>query len=537
MMDLQKKNRLHERILLLMTFGCIMAYLGTFAVLNLLGFTKFCDPDMYGDTLVSKLMWEQKTLFPQGWFFGNQLYVIATPVLAALFYGITGNTNTAMILATEVMTLLILVSFFYLMRSFTKDWLTQLVGCLLLLASVIAPHGPKESFNVQLFFLQASYYSCYTITLFVVFGDYVRSFQSRKLRIPVWILALALSFATGMQSLRQTVIAVLPILAYELFLALRKLLAKTHWSKEDLNHLIRAGSYAAANLAGVWFIKLLHVPQKTIFGETARIYPKYWGVRLSYAWTAFKDLTAMTFPNQAEFSPYFGVFCAFCLILAAAALILWLIRIRHQENALEMSWLLCLVGMVGVVLSSVLLNVVIRPIYMFTWFPLVALSGIILLKRLPPLLKKAAVVVVCVLCLGNLYFSYIPYVEVALWSAPSDGEQMCQWAMGEGYEYVYGDWYSAPDVAAHSGGKLDAGVWVTPNYYQALDFTNATDIYGEEENKKAIYVFYTKDEADSLAAAQERGVTLVKVADFGDLHAYTSPVPLVIPPKDPRTVN
>lgn len=110
---------------------------------------------------------------------------------------------------------------------------------------------------------------------------------------------------------------------------------------------------------------------------------------------------------------------------------------------------------------------------------------------------------------------------------------MCSWALDEGYEYIYGDWYSAPVVAAYAGGQLDAGFWVVPDYFNALGFTNATNIYGEEENQKAVYVFLTENEEDSLLCAQEKGVTLTKVADFGELHAYTSPVPLVNPPAAP----
>ena len=87
---------------------CIMVCLFVFAYINKKRFAVQCDTDMYADMLLAKKMWEQKTLFPEGWVFGNQYYVVATPVLAALFYGLLGNTNTAMICATECMTALIL---------------------------------------------------------------------------------------------------------------------------------------------------------------------------------------------------------------------------------------------------------------------------------------------------------------------------------------------------------------------------------------------------------------------------------------------
>ena len=64
----------------------IAAFLTVFSTINFIGFAWFCTPDMYSDTYVARLMWQEKTLFPESWVFGNQFYVCVTPVLAACFY-------------------------------------------------------------------------------------------------------------------------------------------------------------------------------------------------------------------------------------------------------------------------------------------------------------------------------------------------------------------------------------------------------------------------------------------------------------------
>ena len=92
-----------EKLLTGLTIGVILCFFAVFALINFKCFTYFCEPDMYADTLVARLMWEGKSLFPFAYVFGNQLYVIATPVLAALFYGMGSSQNTAMALATTVM--------------------------------------------------------------------------------------------------------------------------------------------------------------------------------------------------------------------------------------------------------------------------------------------------------------------------------------------------------------------------------------------------------------------------------------------------
>ena len=80
-----------EELLTGLTIGVILCFFAVFAVINFKCFARFCEPDMYADTLVARLMWEGKTLFPFAYVFGNQLYVIATPVVSALFYGLTGS--------------------------------------------------------------------------------------------------------------------------------------------------------------------------------------------------------------------------------------------------------------------------------------------------------------------------------------------------------------------------------------------------------------------------------------------------------------
>ena len=103
-------NQKQERAFSLIIILILLAYFAAFAIVNFAGFAHFSTADMYEDTLVARLMWEQKTLFPANYIFGNQYYVIATPVFAALFYGLTGSMNTAMALATTLMSLLIVLS-------------------------------------------------------------------------------------------------------------------------------------------------------------------------------------------------------------------------------------------------------------------------------------------------------------------------------------------------------------------------------------------------------------------------------------------
>lgn len=522
--------------------------------MNIFGFTLFCDSDTYPDTYISKLMWEQKTVFPQGWIFGNQLYVIATPVLAALFYGLTGSINWAMILATETMSLLIVLSFLWLLRAITKSWLAASSCCLLLVASVIAPSGPYST-NAQLFFLQASYYACYLITLFVVYGDYVRSFQTQKLRPIALGLSMALSFATGMQSLRQTVIMTLPILACECFLALRRLILREKlWGASVRSTFLRAICYAFANIAGVLIVKQVPITQYTIIGDLSPVPLSALSSRLAPILNAFLEISGLIYVGDPTQSWFPGFFALVQFGLCVGGGIVWLSHIKQKKTPLEVCWLLSLVGIIGVCLSSIFFKITIRSIYLFLYYPLVAFSGLLLVQRqnYPPR-KYAAAILLCILSLGNLFFSYRLWAEVALQNSPSlagkafrltraygypsmawdsedhiDAQNMCTWAMEGGYTYLYGNWENVPHIAVHSDGALAAGYWYpTPNIYQLMPYLNLLDIYGEDENAKALYIFTPRDELQGIQLAEEQGISMTKVAEFGQYRAYTSSAPLM----------
>lgn len=526
MTDRMRRKRLVKRGLIFLVLSCIGICLLSYGYLNFAGFERYCNADVYADTQVAMRMWEQKTLFPEGWQFGNQFYVAATPVLAALMYGLTGSINTAMVLATEIMTVLIFLSFLWLLRALTKDILLQLTACLVLLVSNVAPYGPY-SVNSMLFFTQASFYACYLITLFVVLGDYIRASGSEEPRWGAWTLSLVLSFAMGMQSLRQTVVMVLPILCCELFMTARRaLLHKKVWNR---NTLIRSISYALANGAGIVTIRLLDPPNTSIYGQLEAAPMESLLQRLEPVVTALYEITSLNYVQEGASTRNLTIVILGMILLVAAATVLWLLRIHREESASELCWLLLAVGIVGVLLSTVVLNITLRGIYLFMWFPLVACSVILLLEKLPDVLKACLILVICGAGILGFRDSYGIYLQMLNQPGQSQTEQVCQWAMDRGYCYVYGDyWGTVPGIAVYSDGELEAGCWHTPETVFYVEMVNTPqDIYGEAENEKAIYVFTSEDEEAGLRAAEERGVTMQKEAEFGDFRVYTSPVPLM----------
>ena len=512
-----------EKLLTGLTIGVTLCFFAVFAVINFKCFAHFCEPDMYADTLVARLMWEEKTLFPFAYVFGNQLYVIATPVVSALFYGLTGSQNLSMALATTVMSLLVVLSFLWMLKPLVKKR-QSLWAALLMLVSCVFGEKLVNQEQGQLLFIMCSYYACYIITLFVTLGDYLRSRREPSHRWGTLGLVLLLCFATGMQSLRQTCIMVLPILAFQALVLIAGRLRRGSFPwRENRAATGRALAYAAANLAGIMAVKLFDVHQYTIF-DTAS--PDL-GQRLGDIYRACRDISGFCWAGPEH--PFFILMFVFQAALLIYAACLEIRNLRRGGEVSELWWLL-LISVGAVIAAALFTSLSIRSVYLFSYFPLLAVSAALALERLEGAKNTGLVLALCLLALGNLRASYIPSVTEALKGEDEPFREIADWAVERGYELVYGSHSNvAPMVAAWSDGKLISGSWNDETMFKAQEYLNLQNIYAEEDVERAVFVFqdFELDYAFEAAAAGEG--ELIFLGQYGDFYVYTSTVQLMYP--------
>lgn len=524
-------NEKQERTFSLIIILVLLAYFAVFAIVNFAGFAYFCNADMYEDTLIARLMWEQKTLFPENYIFGNQYYIIATPVFAALFYGLTGSMNTAMALATTLMSLLIVLSLGWMIKPYVKSRSIRLAVLLALTAAVYMPYI-LETDEGQLFFVMASYYACYLITFFFLAGDYVRARTDASLRPAALAVSLVLAFCTGMQSLRQTCVSILPILAVEFISALRRLLAHEKlWPRGRRMPLCRALGYTAANIGGVLMMKLLKVPNISIYSDTSVLDGTGLNGKLWRFLAAFRTVSgAECVKNNGGFFVLMFVFFT-ALVIAAAVLL-----VRRAKNAPEgigAYWWLSAMSLLAVVAASFLTTVKLRAIYLFIYYPLLALSAAVVLERAAPKLRRALLIALCVLSAGNIYFSYGDDLRGAFSEGKTTAEEICDYAVENGYELLYGNIsYLTPSAAAYSDGKLTAGCWEDDVIFHAVPYLNAKDIYRRTDYSRALFVFYHGELDAAYTEAAGSGAVLTEVGRVGAYVLCTSSQQLMYPTTD-----
>ena len=104
----------------------------------------FYNFDMYSDQLYARLVSEEGTVFPSDWVFGNQYYVIATPVLAGLLNTLIHNSFISMATASTLMFLLTLAVFAWSFYPFL-DRLSLLVA--MFCSSILFCISPINDFS------------------------------------------------------------------------------------------------------------------------------------------------------------------------------------------------------------------------------------------------------------------------------------------------------------------------------------------------------------------------------------------------------
>lgn len=528
-------------------FGAVMlaviiAYFSAFCVINFGGFERFATGDMYEDTYVAKLFWEQKTLFPYNWVFGNQYYVITTPVLAALFYGLGMTVNTAMATATTVMVLLILVSFLWMLWPFARWW-ECLFGCAMMLAVVMGVYI-VDTTEGQIFYLMCSYYAAYLITLFVVFGAYARCRKgcTYKSFVPMLGVSMVLSFCTGMQSLRQTAVMALPLAIYEIVrwmprapevLGTLKTL-KTQQNTRSLKAVMfrklaqEKGTMLAlgacmANLLGYGLVLLIAPQSVTIYGTLQSQSAEQRLIDLQSALRGFQSVMGLRYLNPENWNGFLG---SFALILVCAVMVALVLRYweRARRDGLFIYLDLCVLSVLVVFVVSVASDIAVRSIYFFVWYALAAIAGVLVFRLTKGLGKAGFAFLMTVFMVINLNVSYGECVKDAKSETLPLEARVADWIMDHGYTIAYGEWNAVTEVAVWTDGKVTAGAWAwTDKLFRPLEYINPLDIYSEEDNKNAIHVLTPESLEASLLHAQMHDVEMIRKAHFVGINGDGEP--------------
>lgn len=521
-----------EKIFSVVLTVLLLGFVGMVFYINFSINPEYYDGDIYNDINYAKEAWKAKSLFPKDWIFGNQTYVVATPVLAALFYGITGNGFTAMAIASSIMTVLILLTYDWMTRTlFSYNERTAgflfMIGFLLLKA-----HVATSQQGIQAFFTMASYYACYLINAFIVYGCYVRIRQGKftgKHIIPA-IIGVALSFGTGMQSLRQTAVMALPLVACEVLLIII-------YSAKDKRFAISYSTLFSAivfiaNIAGLVAMRFIEINQNSIYGTTAFV-------------SSFKDFFRKLFLNMESVALTFGLDALELRVRLVASIPFLLIILigfilcvkdyiknKCNEQGRFVLVMLLTLGCVSVFAAGVLTDVVNRALYYFMIYPLLAVCVSYIIVKFE---KKRDILfsVVAVFAAGMIIFRTAGAVEEikAGKDKNSTAHQIANYMLDNGYDTIYsvfglsGVMDGAENVVVASGDKIHLVQFKNVDSSKPMkpvEYLCVKDGYKQWDNSKSLYLLRDHELPKVKKIAEKYDVTMTEKARFGDgLYLYS----------------
>lgn len=527
-----KEKRKSEQIFSVILTVLLLAFLGLVFYVNLSCNPEYYDGDIYNDINYAKEAWKAKSLFPKDWIFGNQTYVVATPVLAALFYGLTGNGFTAMAIASCIMTVLIVL---------TYDWMTRtlfsynermagflfLIGVLLLKA-----HVATSQQGMQAFFTMASYYACYLINAFIVYGCYIRIRQGKFLprHIVMAVIGVALSFGTGMQSLRQTAVMALPLVACEVLLIII-------YSVRDKKFTISSSALFSAivfvsNIAGLVAMKHIEINQNSIYGTTALVksfkefFEKFY-YNIEYVVLTF-GLDALKLRVRLAVSTVFLLIVLIGFILCVKDYF----KNKCVEQGRFVLVMLLTLGCVSVFAAGIFTDVVNRALYYFMIYPLLAVCVSYILVKCERQ-RTFIFSFIAVFTAGMLVFRAVGTVEEikAGKDENSTAHQIASYMLGNGYDTVYsvfglsGIMDGAENIIVASGDKLNLVQYKRVDRSKPMkpvEYLCVKDGYKRTDNEKSLYLLREWELPKVEKLAEKYGVTMTRKAQFGEgLYLYS----------------
>ena len=154
-------------------------------LLGLIGYMEWCNfvklvpqglnSDVVNEIKYRQLSWEQKSLFPEGFYHSHELYSSRPVLLYWLFYAITNDFMFAYQLENSIMFLILLASLWFLMDALTENLQTKLLTLCIFV-------GWVPTLEAYVLFFPSNAYVLFAIATFLSLG-----FRFRLIRQAKWL--------------------------------------------------------------------------------------------------------------------------------------------------------------------------------------------------------------------------------------------------------------------------------------------------------------------------------------------------------------
>ncbi len=442
----------------------LVVYLGMIAYLNLAKYSQHVDSDIAAEALLTREIWEQKTLTPDDWISSTERRILAMPALAAPVYGMTGSMTVAVGIACVLLAGLFFWSFYMFLRKSGASKQASLMGLLMICAlpiNGIRNEGQMMPYVSLFMYLFAEYYVFHIVLLFwsILFYLHLKDIGTKggsmtPKTVALWFILFGFTTVLSLGGQRCFQMIIIPLLVYEciaLFVESQGFTAALQKGR-----LLATGYVGTSLLAGG--ISLLYDRQAN--------YVMYLNSPIEVMNKAFIEVPAVILDIFGiAGNAKVGSFGSIMQLLVWAFLILvgyclYYVMKRQQEVKKEQAEsLLLLVASVGVTLFILCITTAeaVSSYCLVVWFVAILAIAIVYdcLVSKKSWFGYMILAAVCLFAVLNLKYTWWPAVTTE--DNLQEYEEVVQYLIDQDISYGYAEFWDASRISLVKDGAITMG--------------------------------------------------------------------------------
>ncbi len=476
-------------------------------IANLFHFNYCMNADIASDAILGELIWNSKEIIPDAWYVANELRLICTPNVAALFYGLTGNMTLSAGLACCMMTVLILLAALYFAR---ETGVKKTSGLMMGFLCLIIPSG---FIMLELLYLFAAYYAIHAVIFFITLGMYASFIRNCKITYKLaW--GILFSFLLGLQGVRGILVIYGPLLGMEMIRNIYFIYKKHKRSISDI-------------YISLWTLLLFAV------SYLGTLFPFSVGQGFSRnIRKGFPKLLTVVIPDMVraigfENANFLGEICLGVLLLLTVYMLVHVLRLlwKREMEPVHWVWLAMCISPVltGVIVAFTTVESTER--YYFAFLFLLPFSAVLVWEESRSVIKCMIGVSGILLAVSNFVQVYLPVIGAQ--EPPLTEEyQVTAFLEENNLPIAYATFENANTMTVLSNGairvypvasveKMDICKWMTSTdwYCPNMPYEQKT-AYVITDAEKDRFAAFLNEKGSNVAEAEKIGKYTVFVSDY-----------------------
>lgn len=441
-------------------FVLVMIYLGMFAYLNLAKYTQHVDSDLAAEALLAREIWTEKELTPDDWIASTERYVFGMPVIASVFYGMTGSMALSVGIACVLIGAALAGAVYWFLR---RIGLSRLAGLAAILALCAVPingllnDGQMVPYVMQLMFVFADYYALHSILMLftVAFYLHLKKGIVGKREVLCWLFMFGFTTALALGGQRCLQMVILPMAVVEavsLFaesgcfsrrLARSRYYATGYVATMVLAYLISTLYKGQADY-GMILLKPREVMER-IFVTVPGTILEGFGLGGGYVVGSFGSLMQLL---------------AWAFLALVGCGLVFIFRKKNEEVGPEQKAAVTVFSVsVGITAFIVAITTAVpaHNYFLFSWYVAILTVGILIdcFRKRKSWFADVILLAVCAFAVLNIRYTYAE--ALATTDNLKDYEEVADFMIEEGIEYGYAEFWDAGRLSLVRDGAVTVG--------------------------------------------------------------------------------